>query len=151
MKMYYPILVMHFSLYILKHLFKLLKFYLGIPNIFCSNLRVQPNGKYFKVIANSVQGLRAFLNELHTENKSVPNNLISTLEKFIREIEPEESNLIVLNNNSKIKLYKEWKSYPERYENEENKAISWEKKESKSIPLGKYYNFFFISLNLQDN
>jgi hypothetical protein len=43
-------------------------------------------------------------------------------------------------------LYKEWKSYSERYENDENKAISWEKKESKSISQGNYYSLFiFIS------
>lgn len=116
------------------------------------NSRVQPNRQYFKVIANSVQGLRAFLDELDTENTSVPVTLISALEKFIREIETKECNLIVLNNNSKIKLFKEWKSYSERCQNGEDEALNWEEKNSKPKSPGKHYKLLVLtSLKLQDH
>jgi len=88
------------------------------------------------MIANSVQGLRSFLNELDTEDTSVPENLIEALENFIMKMEPEECNQIILNNDSKIKLFKDWKTYPERHKNEQEEILFWEEKEVKPYTPG---------------
>ncbi|CAH1726664.1 unnamed protein product [Aphis gossypii] len=89
--------------------------------------------KHFKLIADSVEGLRAFLYELDMEGTFVPDNLISALESFITKIELEEYNLIVLNNDSKIKLFKDCESYPDRIQKDEDNISFWEEKDSKSI------------------
>lgn len=104
---------------------------------------MKPNQKHFKLIADSVQGLRSYLEELDTEDTSVPENLISALENFIIKIEPEECNLIILNNNSKIKLFKDWKSYQERID--KDILLLRGMKELKSISQG---NIFIISYKL---
>lgn len=88
------------------------------------------------MIANSVQGLRSFLDELENENTSVPESLIQALEDLITQLEPQENSLIILENSSKIKLFKDWKSYPDRFLNEEDKTLFWEEKELKSISQG---------------
>lgn len=103
---------------------------------FHTNSRVKPNEKYFKLIANSVQGLRSFLNELCSEDMSVPEDLIQALEDFLIKVEPEECNLIILENNSKIKLFKDWKSYPERLQKEKDQILFWEDKELRSLSQG---------------
>lgn len=87
------------------------------------------------MIADSVQGLRSFLDELDIEDTSAPDDLICALESFISEIESEECNLITLNNMSKIKLFKDWKSYSERCKTDEEDTLFWEEKETK--PSGK--------------
>ncbi|CAI6361144.1 unnamed protein product [Macrosiphum euphorbiae] len=89
--------------------------------------------KHFKLIADSVEGLRTFLYELDMEGTSVPESLISSLENFIEKIEPEEYNFIVLNNDSKIKLFKDCESYPDRIQKDEDNMSLWEEKDSKSI------------------
>lgn len=83
------------------------------------------------MIADSVQGLRLFLDELDTDDTSVPESLINALEDLIVEIEPNERNLIILNNNSKIKLFEDWKSYPERSQKDKDAVLFWEGKEQK--------------------
>lgn len=97
------------------------------------------------MIADSVQGLRSFLEELDTEDTSVPENLISAFENFIMKIEPEECNLIFLNNISKIKLFKDWKSYQERID--KNETLLRGQKELKSISQGNKLLVIFISYN----
>ncbi|XP_060853914.1 uncharacterized protein KIAA2026-like [Rhopalosiphum padi] len=89
--------------------------------------------KHFKLIADSVEGLRTFLYELDMEGTSVPENLISALENFIMKIESEECNFIVLNNDSKIKLFKDCESYPDRIQKGNDNISLWEEKDSKSI------------------
>ncbi|XP_015368190.1 PREDICTED: uncharacterized protein KIAA2026-like [Diuraphis noxia] len=89
--------------------------------------------KHFKLIADSVEGLRTFLYELDMEGTSVPENLISALENFIEKIEPEEYNFIVLNNDSKIKLFKDCESYADRIQKDKENMSLWEEKNSKSI------------------
>lgn len=112
------------------------------------------NEKHFKLIADSVEGLRTFLYELDMEGISVPENLISALENFIVKIEPEEYNFIVLNNDSKIKLFKDCESYPDRIQKEEDNMSLWEEKDSKSIAQGnKYFRYttqFFFSIRIGD-
>jgi len=78
------------------------------------------NEKHFKLIADSIEGLCAFLYELDMEGTSVPENLISALENFITKKESEEYYLIVLNNDSKIKLFKDYESYPYRIQKDED-------------------------------
>jgi len=73
------------------------------------------------------------------EGTSVPENLISALENFIIKIESEEYNFIILNNDSKIKLFKDWKSYPDRIQEDKDNISFWEQKDSKSITQGKIY------------
>lgn len=90
------------------------------------------------MIADSVQGLRSFLEGLVTEDSSVPENLISALENLIIQIEPQEYNLIMLNNNSKVKLFKDWKSYSERIKKEEDDILLWNEKKRNSTSIGKY-------------
>lgn len=94
------------------------------------------------MIADSVQGLRSFLNELDIEDSPVPDNLISAIEDFIIQIEPQECNLIILNNNSKIKLFKDWKSYSERLKRDEAEILLWEQKKLKSASIGKVLLLF---------
>lgn len=91
---------------------------------------IKPNANNFKLIADSVQGLRSFLDKLDVED--VPESLITALEKLIIKIEPQEYNLIMTNNSSKIKLFNDWKSYPERFEKEKDEIIFWEEKEVKN-------------------
>lgn len=98
-----------------------------------------PNKNHFKLIADSVEGLRTFLYELDMEGTSVPENLISALENFIVKIEPEEYNFIVLNNDSKIKLFNDWVSYSDRVQKDKNNISVWEEKDSKSIAKGNIY------------
>lgn len=93
---------------------------------------MKPNDKNFKLIADSVQGLRSFLDELGTEDTSVPENLISAFEDLIDKLEPEECSYIVRNNDSKIKLFEDWKSYLERSINDKNHLLIWKEKKSKS-------------------
>ncbi|XP_029342052.1 uncharacterized protein KIAA2026-like [Acyrthosiphon pisum] len=88
--------------------------------------------KHFKLIADSVESLRDFVYELNTDGKSVPENLISSLENFIVNIEPEEYNYIAMNNDSKIQLFKDWLSYMDK----DNISVS-EEKDSKSIAKTK--------------
>jgi len=95
--------------------------------------------KHFKLIADSVEGLRTFLYELDMEGTSVPKNLISALENFIVKIEPEEYNYIVLNNDSKIKLFKDFESYPDRIKKDKDNMSMWEKEDSKSIAQSNIY------------
>jgi len=72
----------------------------------------------------------------------VPENLISALENFITKVESEEYNLIVLNNDSKIKLFKDCESYPDRIQKDEDNISLWEEKDSKSMSQGsKYFRF----------
>ncbi|VVC30034.1 Bromodomain [Cinara cedri] len=87
---------------------------------------------HFKLIADSVQGLRSFLDELDIEDSSIPETLINALEKLIFKMEPQEYHLIMTNNNSKIKLFNDWKSYPERFLKEKDEIIFWEEKEVKT-------------------
>lgn len=72
-------------------------FYKGTSSCFHDKSGVKPNENHFKLIADSVQGLRSFLEGLVTEDSSVPENLISALENLIIQIEPQEYNLIMLN------------------------------------------------------
>lgn len=95
--------------------------------------------KHFKLIADSVEGLRTFLYELDTEGTSVPKNLISALENFIVKIEPEEYHYIVLNNDSKIKLFKDCESYPDRIKKDKDNMSMWKEKDSKSIAQSNIY------------
>lgn len=95
--------------------------------------------KHFKLIADSVEGLRTFLYELDMEGTSVPKNLISALENFIVKIEPEEYNYIVMNNDSKIKLFKDFESYPDRIKKDKDNMSMWKKKDSKSIAQSNIY------------
>lgn len=97
------------------------------------------------MIADSVQGLRSFLNELDIEDSPVPDNLISALEDFIIKIEPQECNLIILNNNSKIKLFKDWKSYSERLKKDEDEILFWKQKKLKSTSIGKVLLFDILN------
>lgn len=115
--------------------------------MFHTKSRVKPNETNFKLIADSVQGLRSFLNELDTEDTSVPENLINAFEDFIDKLEPEEYNYIVLNNNSKIKLFKDWKSYQERSKNDKDCLLNWKKKKIKSYEGNIIYNLILIILN----
>jgi len=94
---------------------------------------VKPNEKCFKLIADSVQGLRSFLGELYMEDISIPESLINALEDLVVKIEPDEYNLIVLNNNSKIKLFEDWKSYTERSQKDKDTSLFWEERELKSL------------------
>lgn len=100
------------------------------------------------MIADSVQGLRSFLNELDIEDSSVPDNLINALEDFMTTIEPQECNLIILNNSSKIKLFKDWKSYSERFKNDEDDILFWKEKKLKSTSSGKVLLLLFNHLYL---
>ncbi|XP_050521246.1 uncharacterized protein LOC126894346 isoform X2 [Daktulosphaira vitifoliae] len=102
----------------------------GIHSLFRSRSRVKPNSNNFKLIADSVQGIRSFINALDTDDTCVPDSLINSLEDFVVRLESEECNLIVLNNNSKIKLFKDWKSYPERSKHDDD-ILFWEEKETK--------------------
>lgn len=105
---------------------------------------MKPNINNFKLIADSVQGLRSFLNELNTEDTVVPDNLINALEDLISKSEPLEYNLIDINNNSKIKLFKDWKSYSERLEMEKDEKLFWEEKEIKSKTQGNINNLYLF-------
>ncbi|XP_025200122.1 uncharacterized protein LOC112598032 [Melanaphis sacchari] len=89
--------------------------------------------KNFKLIADSVEGLRTFLYKLDMEGTSVPEKLITALEDFLMKIESEEYNFIVLNNDSKIKLFKDCESYPDRIQKDKDNISFWERKDSKSI------------------
>lgn len=52
---------------------------------------------------------------------------------------------MVLNNNSKIKLFKDWKSYSERIEKEKDDELFWNKKNLRSITgLGNIFNLFYF-------
>uniref|UniRef100_A0A2S2P1Y7 Uncharacterized protein n=1 Tax=Schizaphis graminum TaxID=13262 RepID=A0A2S2P1Y7_SCHGA len=102
-------------------------------NDFSGNFCTIQREKHFKLIADSVEGLRTFLYELDMEGTSVPENLISALENFIMKIESEECNFIVLNNDSKIKLFKDCESYPDRIQKGNDNISLWEEKDSKSI------------------
>ncbi|XP_022163146.1 uncharacterized protein LOC111028718 [Myzus persicae] len=102
-------------------------------NLVMNAFRSIQNEKHFKLIADSVEGLRTFLDELDVEGTSVPENLISALENFIEKIESEEYNFIVLNNDSKIKLFKDCESYPDRIQTDKDNVSLWEEKDSKSI------------------
>jgi len=97
------------------------------------------NEKHFKLIADSVEGLRTFLDELDMEGTSVPENLISALKYFIVKIESKENHFIALNNDSKIKLFKDYESYPDRIQTDEDNVSLWEEKNSKSIAQGNTY------------
>lgn len=99
------------------------------------------------MIANSVQGLRSFVDELDNENTSVPESLIQALDDLISKLEPQEFNFIILENSSKIKLYKDWKSYPDRILKEEDKTLLWEEKELKSISQGNLFSNLFFKKN----
>jgi len=70
---------------------------------------------------------------------SVPESLISSLEKFIVNIEPEEYNYILMNNDSKIKLFKDMESYPDRIQKDKNNLSIWEEKDSKSNAKSNIY------------
>lgn len=119
-----------------------------IPRPFFSKSRVKPNRNNFKLIADSVQGLRSFLNELNIEDSVVPDSLINALEDLIAKSEPLEYNLIDINNNSKIKLFKDWKSYSERLEIERDETVFWEEKEIKQTTLGNIHDLcLFIEYN----
>jgi len=76
---------------------------------------------------------------LDIEETSVPENLISALENFIVKIEPEEYNFIVLNNDFKIKLFKDCESYAERIQKDEDNMSLLVEKDSKSIDQGNIY------------
>jgi len=114
------------NLYIIKHIFQ------GFSGSYCT---IQKE-KCFKLIADSVESLRAFLNELNMKRTSVPEKLISALENFITKIESEEHNLIVLNNDSKIKIFKDYKSYPDRIQKDKDNILLWQEKDSKSTSQG---------------
>jgi len=83
---------------------------------------------------------------LDVEGTSVPENLISALEKFIVKIESEEYNFIVLNNDSKIKLFKDCESYPDRIQKDKDNMSLWEDKDSKSIVQSNIYFQFQLQL-----
>ncbi|XP_060861557.1 MATH and LRR domain-containing protein PFE0570w-like [Metopolophium dirhodum] len=106
-------------------------------NDFSEGFHMIQKGKHFKLIADSVESLRAFVYELDMEEKSVPESLISSLENFIVNIEPEEYNYIALNNDSKIQLFKDWESYSDRIQKDKDNISVWEKKDSKSIAKTK--------------
>eukprot|EP00102_Acyrthosiphon_pisum_P021466 XP_016658676.1 PREDICTED: uncharacterized protein LOC100574881 [Acyrthosiphon pisum] len=101
-------------------------------NGFSEDFHMIQKRKHFKLIADSVESLRDFVYELNTDGKSVPENLISSLENFIVNIEPEEYNYIAMNNDSKIQLFKDWLSYMDK----DNISVS-EEKDSKSIAKTK--------------
>lgn len=73
---------------------------------------------------------------------SVPESLISSLNNFIVNIEPKEYNYIVINNDSKIKLFKDWVSYSDRIKKDEDNISVWEEKDSKSISKSNVYFMF---------
>jgi len=73
------------------------------------------------------------------EGKSVPESLISSLENFIVNIEPEEYNYIAMNNDSKIQLFKDWVSYSDRIQKDKDNISVWEEKDSKSIVKSNIY------------
>ncbi|XP_050440947.1 uncharacterized protein LOC126845937 isoform X2 [Adelges cooleyi] len=107
----------------------------GVRSIYRPRSRVKPNGNNFKLLADSVQGIRTFVEDLIKEDKPETESLINSLEDFIDKVEPEECNFIVLNNNSKIKLFKDWKSYTERSQNVVDEVLFWEEKENKHSKL----------------
>lgn len=74
------------------------------------------------------------------EGSSVPEDLINALEEFIVKIEPEECNFIVLNNDSKMKLFKDWRSYTDRIEKNLDNISLWTKKDRKSSLSNIYIN-----------
>lgn len=43
------------------------------------------------------------------------------------------------NNNSKIKLFNDWKSYPERFQKEKDEVLFWEEKEVKTTSAGNMF------------
>ncbi|KAL4119024.1 hypothetical protein QTP88_011897 [Uroleucon formosanum] len=106
-------------------------------NGFCEGLHTIQQRKHFKLIADSVESLRAFIYELDMKGTSVPESLISSLNNFIVNIEPKEYNYIVINNDSKIKLFKDWVSYSDRIKKDEDNISVWEEKDSKSISKTK--------------
>lgn len=75
---------------------------------------------------------------MDVEGTSVPENLINSLENFIAKIELEEYKYITKNNDSRLKLYKDWISYPNRIQ-KDNDISFWEEKDSKSITQGNIY------------
>ncbi|KAE9533474.1 hypothetical protein AGLY_009112 [Aphis glycines] len=88
--------------------------------------------KCFKLIADSVESLRAFLKKLKMKRTSVPEKLICALENFITKIKSKEHNLTVLNNDSKIKIFKDYRSYPDRIQKDKDNILLWQEKDSKS-------------------
>ncbi|CAI6351637.1 unnamed protein product [Macrosiphum euphorbiae] len=108
-----------------------------IMNGFSECFHTIQKGKNFKLIADSVESLRAFFDELDMEGKSVPESLISSLENFIVNIEPEEYNYIAMNNDSKVQLFKDWVSYSDRIQKDKDNISVWEEKDSKSIAKTK--------------
>lgn len=109
---------------------------------FCEDFHTIQQRKHFKLIADSVESLRAFIYELDMKGTSVPESLISSLNNFIVNIEPKEHNYIVMNNDSKIKLFKDWVSYSDRIKKDEDNISVWEEKDSKSISKSNVYFMF---------
>lgn len=97
---------------------------------------IKSDANNFKLIADSVQGLRSFVDELDADDPSIPKSLIKALEKLVVKIEPQEYNLIMTNNSSKIKLFNDWKSYPERFQKEKDEVLFWEEKDVKTNSAG---------------
>jgi len=115
------------NLYFTKQIFK------GFSGSYCT---VQKE-KCFKLIADSVKSLRTFLNELKNKKRlSAPKKLICALENFITKIKSKEHNLTVLNNDSKIKIFKDYKSYPDRIQKDKDNILLWQEKDSKSTSQG---------------
>jgi len=69
------------------------------------------------------------------EGTSVPENLINALENFIVKVELNEYKYITINNDSRIKSFKECMSYTSRIQND-NDISFWKEKDSKSITQG---------------
>lgn len=83
-----------------------------VHSVFQSKCHVQPKGGNFKLIADSVQAIRSFIEKLVIENK--PESLINALEELLDEVEPFEANILLENNVAKINIYKDWKSHFEK-------------------------------------
>ncbi|XP_022179574.1 uncharacterized protein KIAA2026-like isoform X2 [Myzus persicae] len=106
-------------------------------NRFSKDSHTVPKKNIFKLIADSVEGLRSFVRELDLKGTSVPENLISSLENLIVKIELEENNYIAMNNDSKIKLFKDWVSYPGRIQKNKDNMSRWAEKDLKAIVQAK--------------
>ncbi|XP_050431528.1 uncharacterized protein LOC126842476 [Adelges cooleyi] len=79
----------------------------GICKTFRSRSQFKPNEDNFKMIANTVQGVRTLIEESVAEGN--PESLILSLEEYLRWVEKHEYNYLSTNNESKINLYRDWK------------------------------------------
>lgn len=69
------------------------------------------------------------------EGSSVPKDLIIALKKLIDKIEPEEHKFILLNNDSKVKLFTDWETYSDKNANAMDNISIWTTEDQK-LSLG---------------